>query len=137
VARALVVRTETCHGAVDDRPRNVVRPDSEAVRDPRSKAFEDDVRTPAQSAAELRVASEVPHDGLLAGVDRRVPTWSHRTKRVSLRRLDPHDPRSALQQFATRERAGEVPREVDDQDVAQHHRPTLTLDSMLWATSVP
>jgi hypothetical protein len=111
---ALVVRAEAGYGAVDDGGRNVARPDSESLGDTRSEALEHDVGAPAEGAPEVGVAFEIPYDGFLAGVDRSVPARSDGPERVTLGRLDAHDPRCPLEKLPTGERARQVPREVDD-----------------------
>jgi len=101
--------------AVDRSLRHVVGPDAQARGDARPKAFEDDVGAGAQRPAELRLGLQVADDRLLAGVQACVPVRGHVAHRVAVRRLEPHDPGAEPEELAARERAGQIPGQVDDE----------------------
>jgi hypothetical protein len=58
---------------------------------------------------------EIPHDRLLAAVERCIPAGRDGTERISLRRLDAHDTRAPLQELTAGIRARQVPREIHDE----------------------
>src|SRR5207302_7774246 len=102
-------------GAVHDRVRQVTGSDPEPLRDTRPEPFEHDVGTCAQRGPEVGIPLEIPHDRLLAAVERCVPTGGDGTERIALRRLDADDTRAPLQKLAAGVRARQVPREIDDE----------------------
>ena len=57
--------------------------------------------------------------GLSAGVHGLVPLRRPRPHRIALRRLDPHHPGSQSCELTARERARQVPGEVDDERIAE------------------
>jgi hypothetical protein len=116
VARAPVVCTEAGDRAVDDRIGDVARPDAEPLGDARPEALEHDVGACTHRPPEGGIAVAIPHDRFLAGVERLVPGRRNAAERVSVRRLDAHNARAPLQQLAAREWAGEMAREVRDDD---------------------
>ena len=72
---------------------------------------------------ELRFGLQIAGDRLLAGVQRVVPGRRDVAHRIALRRLDPHHARAEPLQLPGRERAREVPRQVDDEMSGQRlHR---------------
>ena len=109
------LRPEPGDRAVDDRLRDVGRPDPETLRDSGPKAFEHDVRLGAERSGERRVALQVADDGLLAAAERLVPRGRRAAHRVALGRLHPDDPRTEAKELPTRERPRQVAGEVDDE----------------------
>ena len=73
-------------------------------------------RSAPQRRPELRVTLEVPDDGFLPCVERRLPAGRSCTQRLAFRRFHTHNPRAETQQFAPCEGPGQVAREVRDQD---------------------
>ncbi len=101
--------------AVDDPLGHVVRADTEPLGHAGPKAFEDDVGPSAERAAQLRLGLQVAGDRFLAGVQSRVPRRREVPHRIALRRLQPDDAGTQPQQLARGVRAGQVPREIDDE----------------------
>src|SRR5206468_2972737 len=120
-----IVRSEAGDRAVHDGPWQVCGPDPEAVGDSGPEAFEHDVGSAGKGRAEVRIPFAIPDDRLLASVESRVPTRSNRAKGIALGRLHPDDPRAAAKELAAREWTGQMSREIDDQQAAEHHPATL------------
>ena len=122
VSRACTMRAfvaETRDRAVDDRVRNVARADPDALGDAGPEALQHDVCPRAQRPSERRVGSQVADDGLGSGAERGVPGGRRRPHRVTLRRLHPHDASAQPQELSACVGAGEVAREVDDEDACE------------------
>ena len=115
VASARIVAAVAAQRAVDGSLRHVVGPDAQARGDAGAEAFEDDVGAGAQRPAELRLGLQVADDRLLAGVQACVPVRGHVAHGVAVRRLEPHDPGAEPEELAARERTGQVPGQVDDE----------------------
>jgi AcrR family transcriptional regulator len=112
-------RPESRDRAVEDVRRNVVRPDAEACGDAGPEPLEHDVGARTERASECRIALEVADDRFLAAAERVVPGRRGASHRIALGRLDPHDASAEAKQLPTRERPGEIPRQVDDEHPGQ------------------
>ena len=111
------VVTEARDRAVDGGVGHVVGTDAEPRRDAGPEALEHDVGARAERLREAGVVREVADDRLGARAKRGVPRGRGRAHRVAARRLDPDDARAEPPELATRVRAGEEAREVDDERV--------------------
>ena len=105
--------------AVDRRLRDVAGADAESLGHAWPEALEHDVGTRAESARERSIARQVAHDRLGARPERRVPRRRGRSHGIAVRRLDADDARAEARELAAGVRAGQVPREVDDERVGQ------------------
>ena len=118
MTRARVARTEAGDGAVHDRVGKIGCGEPESLRYTGAESLEHDVGASGECTAEAGVSFEVPHDRLLARVERLVPAGSDRPERVSVGCLHPHDPCAEPQELAAGEGAGQVAREIDHQHAA-------------------
>ena len=118
MTRACIARAEAGDGAVHDRVGKIGRGQPESLRDTGAESLEHDVGASGECGAEVGISFEVPHDRLLARVERVVPAGSDRADRVPVGCLHPHDPRAEPQELAAGEGAGQVAREIDDQHAA-------------------
>jgi len=92
--------------------------DSEPLGYAWPESLQDDVGAPAQGRSEVGIALAIPDDRLLAGVQRGIPAGGDRSQGIALGRFDPDDARTSPQELAACEGAGQVAREIDDQQVA-------------------
>ena len=121
--RVRAVPSEAGQRAVDDPLGQVVGTDSEPRGDARPEALQHHVGACAESSAELRLVLEVTDDRFLARVQQRVPGRLDLAQRIARRRLEPDDAGAEPEQLAARERAREVPRQVDHQHARERfHR---------------
>lgn len=101
--------------AVHDRFRDVVGPDAEPRCDSWTEALEHDIRPRTEGTRELRVCSQVADDRLRSGTQRGVPGGRGLPHWVAVGGFDTDDARTETEKLATRVRAGQVAREVDDE----------------------